>query len=436
MKTYSTFIEEHDTLNEMANISVKSYFSLDMKAGGFTNCVMLYGRNSRIPSFVFFVDEEVTGKALAFDIQAEKLYKDAFGNRLVMDEFARARAIDLNRRKSGDSVYYTLTDDDSLKGYIKKVPKIRKTEDLIKWAKTKTKLTKKAMKEIFNLDIEDVNAVIQEESVEIYGGAKCLYPQDMRPSYKNKFEVIWEQAAKILQKHGLSDVIRKTEVRFVDISGNANGLYFIREKHLSIDRKGLRKPDNLMWTIVHELGHKHMYEFLPASTVSDISKFYANSMRTLDPQGRAKAEAQNLKSVFKIGDKVKYNGKRPAILKLGRDLKIIKVNYDKMTLVSNDVYKMGTVGPATLDQFLNCDFEFEKLDKVEEYLNKNLPFTVSTKKSSAKVEGIWPSKYAKKNHSEYYAEMFTLYMKDEAGEMIKGIMDSIVKNKKFPQELV
>lgn len=445
MKSFQKFM-----LTEMANVVVKRYTIVRDESD--EKLIFLYGRSPNFPSYIIAFQGD---KVKAYNMQPEKIKKAHLAHHLerigtphrtknpkVQDISPATYDIFHAMLKGGvkeehehllfDAFFYRGLDSE-LSKFASKENKVTDTLSLVKWVKTRTKLNDNDLSNVFKIDMKDIADQFEEEFVSIYGGAKALYPLGMQKAHITAFEDAWTRAATTLIGHGLKDVVAATEVRFTDIPGRVGGLYMIKEKHLIIDRGGLKDKKKITDTIIHELGHKHMFEFLPSSAVSDLAKFYNTKIRTLDSDAaRLEAIANDVTDIVRVGDPVKYNGKKKSFLKFGTDYKVNRITPQGIKLESKSVPGV-TLGPEKVEAFMGSDFEFKDTDKIEKRLSIKLQYSSSDAKM--KVEGIWPSKYGKKSSDEYYAEMFVLYCTDRAGRTIHKIMESMIKKKKFPSDI-
>lgn len=257
-------------------------------------------------------------------------------------------------------------------------------------------ITKYQIENIFKRAFSEIDKESKDDYVEIENFT-ILFPSSMQKNRKDFFvSTIFDAISRIKNK-GINYSIH-SDIIFGKIGGKTIGLYYVDSQDLRIDPSSNVK-NLLLGTIIHELGHKFMYEEL--SNQSYINNTFIQLYSDSNLRHKDKLSTEILNHI-NVDDKL-----RAASGKYSKENLIIKSinkieNY--VLLKSEERPNVQITAPA---QFIYK----------ENWLINNKPIQdiiyLGSNDSGNLIEYGWfPTKYSEKNSSEWFAEMFMCYILD------------------------
>lgn len=245
-----------------------------------------------------------------------------------------------------------------------------------------------------------------------YLGMRIFFPESMRAARRKTFVTILKHVKQEYIKHGLGDVIAG-DVRFSNINGAA-GLYYPATHDIRIDPAS-KRLDTLPGTLIHEFAHRYYYQVKPLIQ-GKVREKYLEGVRA----GGAIKNQNNY--AFRQGDKFTYTGTDPKYLKYGKSWRLV-VGRGTMKLYAADT-NIGLTAKS-VDTYLSLGFAPEKDIDL-----KRIPFSASEiyANHSTFTSSEWfPTEYSKTNQSEWFAELFSLFIQNRLTGEPKTFIEGLLK---------
>lgn len=269
---------------------------------------------------------------------------------------------------------------------------------------------------------------VAEDAYTAFHNAKVFFPTGTREKRKEALLSVLEPVYNYLAGHKLQDVFRGT-VRFIRLRPGVVGQYDPRTKDLDVSPNA-NHTAQVTFTLLHELGHKHFFEFLPQATRDAIKdKFlelrHSEEFNQMDT--KTALNQQKISELIQPGSILGFTGKNRMMKKFhyfkvdsikGDDVKIVPPG-DLPYIVNNKRWISATV-PANL--LFGGDWTL-----VDPHTRKETPIGQMSK-MDIRSDNWFPTDYSKKNHTEWYAECFAFFCIGNLDGPVKDFFAKIMRS--------
>jgi hypothetical protein len=382
------------------------------------------GRNRSMWSYIFIGDTNDVKTATSFDyykISALKLSalftqirRDAHYSSLSPENEDRLQWIkavaNLSQVSLVKDAFFNMQKDALLKSCISHV-KLDRAKTL-KIVSTDLKIALHHVEEYFGSAPESSEGDIR------IGNSVLYFPEGARASNVEILKTLVETIYKDLESKGLSKLFNGP-IRFVKSLGNLLGYYDLTSKDIKIAYSA-KNDKRTEYTVMHEYGHKYFYEFIP-----DKKEFITNKYKELmkangghDDSSQAKEikdREENFLKSLKAGDifvstRRKYKGEWV--------VEVVEPRLKRIALTKVGEPENKISGPVSV--FLNPDWQAKNPDLAV------IQYRAPKKHELGETSAWFPTKYSEKNQSEWFAELFSFYMRGnlsgEPAEFMKELV--------------
>jgi len=253
---------------------------------------------------------------------------------------------------------------------------------------------------------------------ERFHDAKVFFPDNIRPANKKRMLALLATFEQLLDTHNLGFLFDDSDIRFIKLSGNVIGLYRTASRDIAI-QPSVKKSHEVIFTIIHEYGHKFWYEYMNETHHNHIKKMFEKIKTREKYQGRGQAQKKDyqdsIASNLKTGMQVTYLGRKKSFKKYSPFIIDSSSTPNKIRLVSTKAPDAGVIidGPAAA--FLNDKWDIEGIDL-------SVPDATDYVDSS----DWFPTNYSMKNHEEWFCEIFSFYVNDKLQGQPKEWMAELI----------
>lgn len=281
------------------------------------------------------------------------------------------------------------------------------------------------VKHLLMIELEDA---VTHGDTENIGDSRVLFPDNMRPSRKQNISKLISATNKVLENSGFG-YLTATDILIAPIPKSSTiGLYYPDTKQIRID-PATRALKSSLHTMVHEYGHKYWYEFMDEKAkqlvIEKFKEISANDSEKMRASLRRQSMSYDIQTAnleklndyittignsIAVGDTLEYKGRKHNLKKYS-PYTVINIGdhasgQKHIQVKSTNGYSIfsGTIGGFVNNKFFLNGKEL----KVElEDTNKNL-YTDDGKMVA--LDSWFPSVYSKKDHEEWFAEVFAFYL--------------------------
>ena len=254
------------------------------------------------------------------------------------------------------------------------------------------------------------------------GDAKLLFPDGIRESNKEALINLIKEVKSKLDDKGLGNLVSGI-IHFMNFTGNRIGDYNLVDGQLRI-HPNVKKSNDTIFTIVHELGHKLYHEVI-SDKIPQIKEDYLLQMKNYKPKSpdmnAIRGDLDFLKKLH-VGMVVTYSGRKKNFKDIG-NFKIAKISGGQVELSTTEkssIYPEGRERIVAGGNYIflkNPDWhvagvEVEKIEPTTEYKESDSWF---------------PTKYSQTNASEWFAELFSFYILGKLQGEPEAWMKNILK---------
>lgn len=351
--------------------------------------VWLYTSDGILPTIM--VKELKDGYEI-YDLKIKKIEKTGV---IVRDKHVYNFLV-MARSKRNDPFQYLSYDKflskDKIKGNFS-VKKVKSKSALFQYIESKYTIGIGGFEQAFG-------KIERKEPDEIIYDARIFYKLGMREKRKERFRKIIKSALDKLNRESMS-YLSDADFVFSKISKGTNGLYFHKGKDMKIDPSSNLKDEKLVKVIIHELGHKLWYEFLSEKTKKDIEEKF-NSLLRGDTSRKDKTK-KFLENV-EVGDIAKS---------IPTTKKLMKYSPYEIIEISSKEVKIQSLGPLKIGFALTPRDAVALLDVFsadDEKIVFQTDYSFEKENPTFGAEGWFPTMYSKSSHTEWFSEMFSLYV--------------------------
>jgi hypothetical protein len=250
------------------------------------------------------------------------------------------------------------------------------------------------------------------EHYQAFHNARLFFPETMRASRQQALLVMLEEVYEVLAKNRLTPVFG-CDTRFVKQTTNAAGIYHVGTDDMRISPDA-NNTKGVVYTILHEYGHRHYFRFLPEEQRQQVKAKYnelrRSGVRWADPQAGERKQAITR---LQPGVKLRYVGKTRKLKAIG-EFEITPSPLPGKVRIKGG----GTsfTGPPSV--FVDADWQIIG-DDAHEALVKTAEYDL--------VSSDWfPTEYSQTEYEEWYAECFAIralgHLHGEVGEFYAALM--------------
>lgn len=293
---------------------------------------------------------------------------------------------------------------------------------------TKLKLHPQVLSTAFGVSsIESLIGDSQEDGHHVSIGDTILYyPDNMRKNRLDGIVASIEKANKILESKGFGFLTKGKMIVAPITAQSTAALYFPTEKMIKID-PGTKFAKDTISNTLHEYGHKLYYEFLSTKARDAIRSMYTTAITstpTSDYGARSNIQKEISRRVSEIaknlivpGDELVYKGRKKDF-KRASPFTITSVDAERGYMRAATASGSPIAGP--IESFFNKGFEI-----------KGKPLKIDLRDIEEETkdrEGWFPSVYSRKNHEEWFSEIFAHYLLGETNSKdIASFIKEIVR---------
>lgn len=239
------------------------------------------------------------------------------------------------------------------------------------------------------------------DHVEKFHGATLIFTESIRPNRKKSLLEMLQNVYGHLNSVGLSRLF-SGDIRFVDIGAKYLGQYFLSSHDMRI-RPSANNSKQVVFTVIHEFGHKFYYEFMTEEQRNAVRNQY-NSLVKSGKRIVAGIKFANQKSnkILDIhaGSFLIYTGKKKAYKEIGR-FEVLSVIAGKVS-IRGEGERFTLNGPIEIFVAPNWALEGQT--------NQNYDTPDSEEKYDRISDSWFPTEYSMTEVEEWWAENFAFFV--------------------------
>lgn len=363
------------------------------------NRIYFYGtKNSKIPTIIVINNDK----------QSEMSESNSYTIVTIKSRTIEKRSTDLYRDKLLGQQKENLTDDEKKfivaynavrKGNVddiealNKIGKVREINDratFYKFITTDLKMPLQVFEKYFGSPPE-----LKDEFIK-FRDARVFFPDNIRASNKKTMLGLIAKLDDLLSAKKL-DYLIHGDIRFVRLGGNIAGNYSSKSKDMRISPNA-KKTKRVVFTIIHEFGHKLHYEYLENKSIEDKYNELRSEGFKYNSYTEQDSEIEQIKQQIKPGMSLNYKGRKKRFKRPSGYI-ITAVEGDRFQAAASE-RPHENIMSGKLSSIINNRWEIENVNNI-----------VSEK--SYEETGAWfPSKYSQKDYIEWFAELFAYYVLD------------------------
>ena len=247
------------------------------------------------------------------------------------------------------------------------------------------------------------------EASEKFKNARLYFPQSMRKSSKDKLYDVVETVYNYLDANNLEKVFH-TKIVFTKLPTNKLGVYYIERDFMEIDSSISHISESIIFTLLHEYGHRFYY------------KFMSENNKKLLVQKYNEAIDQKISNDKHIKLKDFFSQHRENIHFLYKKKEILHIQ----EIRNDSLYCYFTSNPkvkVTLPYESNL-----ATGKIIDITNKTLKKEYIDIYNSKQSNSWFQREYSKKNHEEFFSDLFADYLMNNLGEEQRKFVELLLKN--------
>jgi len=273
--------------------------------------------------------------------------------------------------------------------------------------------------ETFERYLGDAPTDFDDNDYVAYHDARVFFPDNIRESVKKNMLSLLDVFENLLDAKKLNFLIDDSDIRFSKLPGKTIGTYNKSSRNIIIQYSA-KKTQEVIYTIIHEYGHKFWYEYMTDKHHTHIKNMfekikgvekYSNIHQSTRDEYMAGIIPQ-----LKVGQEVHYLG-RKRTYKSNSPFTITAVSSEQLVL---NALHGGTL-TGTPAFILGGKWKIEGVDmsppKTTDYINKSDWF---------------PTSYSQKDHEEWFCEIFSFYVNNSLDgkpkEWMEGLLTLGAKN--------
>jgi len=237
-----------------------------------------------------------------------------------------------------------------------------------------------------------------------FHNARLIVPDTMRPANVKIATDALELVYQHLDKAGEIEVFGG-DIRFMKLSSYTGGTYSITNQTIIVNQN-IKRGDTMqaVFTLLHEYGHKKMYEFMTPAAVAEVKDKYRELRRGgeshIEDIDHATAVYHAL-SQFQTGQELYYVGRKRAFK---RDPHYV------ITAIASDMSR-ASLAHANNPERVVSEYPMINLLNPKKWKADGIDFTAPQRKPKHTVTSSdwFPTQYSEAEDEEWWAEMYALY---------------------------
>lgn len=384
-------------------------------------CANFAAKRGGAPNIAFFNDQPLkdTDKVSILIISTKKLndfYRMAYGKGTASPEYAKWNALaSFVSSIKGNRIHEILARKDMITKFPEffKMVEVTGRERIYRYITTDLKMPVTLFVQIFG----EVKEEVSSDHSERFHNALLIFPESMRDGRREVIVPLLERVFNHLKAAGLERIF-KGNIRVMDRGARNLGTYVLSTGDMTLSPRGISDPNDMVYTLIHEYGHKHFYEFLtPAERDMVKNKYYElvkSGVRLTAGIQFQKEKAEKRPAVpanlFDPEKLVIYIGRNSKSLKRGDRFRVKHFDRgrDKVVLYrEEDPRKFASIsGPPAA--FKPDKWQVE--GRVEDDSKETVPDQSLTGKYVRETDKWFPTEYSMTEYEEWYAECFAFFV--------------------------